>query len=72
MATGFSAFPDWQYDVGWSSRLAGLDPYRTEREDPASGQGYQSYLTSASQQLGSDPLDARLSTDSGSASGSSA
>jgi hypothetical protein len=63
VAAGFTAFPDWQYDVAWSSRLAGLDPYRTEREDPTSGQGYQSFLLSASQQLGSDPLDARLSTD---------
>jgi hypothetical protein len=61
--TGFTQFPDWQYDQSWSTRLAGLDPFRKKRFDPSSGQGWQSYIADPDGQLTPDPLDARLSTD---------
>jgi hypothetical protein len=60
---GFALFPDWQYDQSWSVRLAGLDPYRSKRFDPTSGQGWQSYVADPDGQSTPDPLDARLSTD---------
>ena len=65
-------FPDWQYDKGWSVRLAGQDPYRNGK-DPLPGDDYFGYAQgwngtkrpppSVSPEAVPEPLDARLSTD---------
>jgi hypothetical protein len=69
-------FPDWQFDKGWSARLAGLDPYRysvntADLGMDAFAQGWFADfnpLNPGAAKLrdrlrDQEPLDARLSTD---------
>jgi hypothetical protein len=56
-------FPDWQYDQGWSIRLAGQDPYRSSWSAGSNGDGLGQGWFADFKDNPDEPLDARLATD---------
>jgi hypothetical protein len=56
-------FPDWQYDQGWSIRLAGSDPYRSSWAPGSNGDGLGQGWFADYKDNADEPLDARLATD---------
>jgi hypothetical protein len=58
-----AGFPDWQYNQGWSVRMAGNDPYRASFQPGGNNAGLGQGWFADDQGGRPEPLDARLSTD---------
>ena len=58
-----AGFPDWQYNQGWSVRMAGNDPYRASFDPGSNLKGLGQGWFADQHDDDVEPLDARLSTD---------